>query len=101
MENSRFINAIRKNLPVIARLVIVIPMLYIMLSLTMNAFLHTTGMEIVHDGDGVSNVVNEIRVGWETVVYYNDDLLANIFWLCVFLLVTVVFLTKVKNIKLK
>ncbi len=101
MENSRFINAVRKNLPVIARLVIVIPMLYIMLSLTMNAFLHTTGMEIVHDGDGVSNIVNEIRVGWETVVYYNDDLLANIFWLCVFLLVTVVFLTKVKNIKLK
>ena len=98
MEKDRFIH---KFFPYISKLVIVIPMLYIMLLLTANAFLHTTGMEIVPEGQEVINIVNSKPCGMETVVYYNDVLLTNIIWFLLFFAVFFVFADRAKKIRFK
>ena len=58
---------------------------WLMLILTLTAFLFTTGMEIVEDGCGVDTTVYRIRDIVESVVYYSDSLVVNVLMLAVFI----------------
>ena len=51
--------------------------------LTLTAFLFTTGMEIVEDGEGVDTTVNRIFELPESVVYYSDSFVENLVLLAV------------------
>ena len=53
------------------------------LILTLSAFLFTTGMEIVADGEGMDTTVNRIFELEESVVYYSDSFVANLLFLVV------------------
>ena len=53
----------------------------LMLTLTCTAFLFTTGMEIVADGDGMDSTVNRIFELDESVVYYSDSFVVNLLFL--------------------
>ena len=50
----------------------------LMLILTLTAFLFTTGMEIVEDGEGMDSTVNRIFELPESVVYYSDSFVENL-----------------------
>ncbi len=68
----------------IFRMVIAVFMLFALGTLIMQAFTATTGMEIIlDDGDVVSSVVQYIRKEWESVIYYQDNVLANLVFLVV------------------
>ena len=70
-----------------ARLVISAVALLFMGVLTLSSFLHTTGMEIVLDGQGVDNSVQHIKVSLESVVYYNDNIISNLIFLALSLMI--------------
>ncbi|MDE6086842.1 MAG: hypothetical protein K2G25_00465, partial [Oscillospiraceae bacterium] len=68
----------------IFRMVIAVFMLFALGTLIMQAFTATTGMEIIlDDADVVSSVVQYIRKEWESVIYYQDNVLANLVFLVV------------------
>ncbi|MCD7890203.1 MAG: hypothetical protein LUG26_00020 [Ruminococcus sp.] len=63
------------------RIVIAVFMLFFLGVLPISAIVGTTGMEIVKEGEGVDTVVQQIREQIEAVVFYNDNILANLIWL--------------------
>lgn len=83
-----------------ARIVISIFMIFIMGVLTIASVLHTTGMEIVEEGQGSDTIVNRIREGLEVVVYYNDNVLGNLIWLAVCAIVCFLVMPYLKKIPL-
>ena len=60
--------------------------------LALASLMHTTGMEIVREGQGIDSIIYQIREKIESVVYYNDNLIWNLlllvfaFGLCFLLL---------------
>lgn len=76
-------NKLTKSLTAVFRIVIAAFMLFLMGVLSMASILGTTGMEIVKEGEGKDNVVQHIREQIEAVVFYNDNILANILWLAI------------------
>lgn len=68
----------------IFRMVIAVFMLFALGTLIMQALTATTGMEIIlEEGDTVSSVVQYIRREWESVIYYQDNVFANLIFLVV------------------
>lgn len=66
-----------------ARIVVAIIMLFLMGTLTIASLTGTTGMEIIPAEGVVDNILFRIREGWETIIYYSDDVFANIIMLIV------------------
>lgn len=83
-----------------ARVVICVLMLMAMGTLTMAAFLHTTGMEIVGEGQGVDTIVIRIREGVESVIYYNDNIILNVIVLALCIAICFIALPLLKKIPL-
>ncbi|MBE6862180.1 MAG: hypothetical protein E7497_04690 [Ruminococcus sp.] len=83
-----------------ARIVISVLMIGIMGLLSLASLLHTTGMEIVHEGEGYDTIVNRLNVELESVIYYNDNLFANLFFLVICILVCFVLIPRLKKIPL-
>ena len=82
------------------RIVICVLMLLVMGILTMSSILHTTGMEIVAEGQGYDTVINRLREGLETVAYYNDNPITNIILLGVSVAVCFFVMPLLKKIPL-
>jgi hypothetical protein len=73
----------------IARVIVAVIMLAVMGILTTQSLLGTSDMQIVMEENAIDNVLFRVRQGWETVVYYSDDVFANILWLvCGFLFIS-------------
>lgn len=83
-----------------ARIVISVLMIGIMGLLSLASLLHTTGMEIVREGEGYDTIVNRLKVELESVIYYNDNLFANLFFLVICVLVCFVLIPRLKKIPL-
>lgn len=71
----------------------------LMLILTLTAFLFTTGMEIVNEGEGVDSTVIRIFESDESVVYYSDSFLANVIFLAVSIVACRLLLPAVSKLK--
>ncbi|MBQ8960769.1 MAG: hypothetical protein IJ071_06075 [Ruminococcus sp.] len=84
----------------LARWVIGVLMIFIMAVLTAASLLHTTGMEIVGEGMGYDTSVNRLRQGLEVVIYYNDNIFSNIFWLAFGLIACWIVMPLMKKIPL-
>lgn len=67
----------------IFRIVIAVFMLFFLGVLSMQALIGTTGMEIIGADQTVSSVVQYIREQLESVIYYQDNVLANLIFLVV------------------
>lgn len=76
-------NKAAKGLTAVFRAVIAVFMLFLMGVLSMASVLGTTGMEIVNEGEGRDTIVQHIREQIEAVVFYSDNILANIIWLAI------------------
>lgn len=74
-------NKTTRRLTELFRIVIAIFMLFFLGVLSTSAIIGTTGMEIVKEGEGVDTIVQRIREQIEAVVFYNDNILANLIWL--------------------
>ncbi|MBQ8927831.1 MAG: hypothetical protein IJ055_06115 [Oscillospiraceae bacterium] len=83
-----------------ARLVISVLMVFVMGLLSVCSLLHTTGMQIVPEGGDVDTSVMRIKEGLETVVYHNDNVLANLFMLCLCGLVCFLVMPYLKKLPL-
>lgn len=83
------------------RIIVGIFILAIMSILTMSAFLHTTGMEVVKEGEGCSTALYFIQEGLESVIYYNDNLLSNVLWLVLCLLICYTLMPLLSRLSLK
>ena len=101
MTNSARHDLIPDNkLTGLGRWVIGLFMTLIMGVLTMASFLHTTGMQVVREGEGYDNSVNRVREGLEVVVYYNDNIIGNLFWLAFGLIVCWMVMPLLKKVPL-
>ncbi len=98
---SLLINQNENKFETFARIFISILMICISGFLTIVSIFHTTGMQIVHTGQGSDTVVNRIREGLEVVIYYNDDPFSNIIIMLYAMVLFFVFISKAKNIPLK
>ena len=94
--------AVKENrFTTLVRIVVGVFILTIMSILTMSAFLHTTGMEVVEEGDGCNSALYWIQEGLESVIYYNDNFVLNIIWLVLSLLICFTLLPIIKKLPLK
>ncbi|MBR3971078.1 MAG: hypothetical protein IKJ87_08375 [Ruminococcus sp.] len=84
----------------LARIFVTVIMLAVMGILTAQSLLGTTGIEIINKDAVVDNLLFRIREGWETIVYYSDDVFANLFWLIVCVIAMFVLLPLMKKIPL-
>ncbi|MGN0620759.1 MAG: hypothetical protein ACI4I9_02725 [Porcipelethomonas sp.] len=66
-----------------SRIAVSILMLAVMGFLTAVSLLHTTGMEIIKEGEGIETVVYSIKEKLESVIYYNDNFVFNVIYLAV------------------
>ena len=66
--------------------------------LALVSLLHTTGMEIVREGQGVDSIVYRIKEKIESVVYYNDNLILNLLLLVLAFGICFVILPRLKKI---
>lgn len=73
----------------IARVIVAVIMLAVMGILTTQSLLGTSDMQIVMEENTIDSVLFRVRQGWETVVYYSDDVFANAIWLvCGFIFIS-------------
>ncbi len=106
MENTKTaavpVNTLKEDnkFEALARIVISVLMAGIMGLLTLASLLHTTGMEIVHEGEGYDTIVNRLKVELESVIYYNDNLFLNLFFLVICMLVCFILIPRLKKIPL-
>ena len=84
-----------------ARLVIGVIAVFFMGVLSLGSLLHTTGMEIVHEGEGYFNIVNSLVENIESVIFYNDNILANVLWLGICIGVCILIMPLLKKLPLK
>lgn len=73
-----------------ARIVIAIFFTFFIGVLTLTSLTSTTGVEIIPAENVRDTVVQHIREGLETVVYYSDNILSNLIWLAVFIVAAAV-----------
>jgi hypothetical protein len=83
-----------------ARIFISIFLIFFMGILTFSSLIATTGMEIVDEGGGTDTIVQRIREGLEVVVYYSDNVFANIIWLAICALICFLVMPLLKKIPL-
>lgn len=62
------------------------------------SLMHTTGMEIVREGQGVDTVIYRIKETIESVVYYNDSLVINVLLLILAFGLCFIILPRLKKI---
>lgn len=89
---------ITKVFNVTARAVIAVFFTFLVGVLTMAALTGTTGLEIISEGCGVDTVVQRIRDKFESVIYYNDDILANFIWLAAFMAIALLIVKLSKKL---
>ena len=82
------------------RIVVTVIMLFIMGTLSAASMISTTGMEKIGSGEVADNILFRIRESWETVIYYSDDVLANIIILFYCFLFMFLLLPLIKKIPL-
>ncbi len=83
------------------RIIVGIFILTIMSILTMSAFLHTTGMEVIGEGEGCSTSLYFIQEALESVIYYNDSFISNIIWLVLCLLICYTLMPLLNRLSLR
>ncbi len=84
----------------LARIFVTVIMLIVMGILTTQSLLGTTGIEIISKDAVVDNLLFRMREGWETIVYYSDDVFANLFWLIISAITMFILLPLMKKIPL-
>ena len=65
------------------------------------SLLHTTAVEVVREGQGVYNVVWDIKERLESVIYYNDNFILNLLVLAAGMLVLFLLAAKVRKVPLR
>ncbi|MBR3446727.1 MAG: hypothetical protein IKH27_02845 [Oscillospiraceae bacterium] len=65
------------------------------------SLLHTTAVEVVREGEGVYNVVWDIKERLESVIYYNDNFILNLIVLGLGMLLLFLLTAKVRKIPLR
>ncbi len=65
------------------------------------SLLHTTAVEVVGEGEGVYNVVWDIKERLESVIYYNDNFILNLIVLGAGMLLLFLLIAKVKKVPLR
>ncbi len=93
-------NKATKCLTAFFRIVIAVFMLFLMGVLSMASVIGTTGMENIKEGQGRDTVVQQIRENIESVIFYNDNILANLIWLVVGFAVVYLIMPLLKKIPL-
>lgn len=76
-------NKATKCFTALFRIVIAAFMLFLLGVLSMASVIGTTGMENIKEGQGRDTVVQQVRESIESVIFYNDNILANLIWLAV------------------
>ncbi|HPY84974.1 MAG TPA: hypothetical protein PLS20_08075 [Ruminococcus flavefaciens] len=101
MDTSPKRHIIRENnFTAIAASLIGVIMTFIMLILTLSAFLHTTGMEIIDESNAVNNALYHKGISLEALVYYNDNFLFNIIWFIIAAAVCFIVMPLLKKVPL-
>ena len=62
---------------------------------------HTTSVQKIDEGQGVSSTIYNIKERLESVIYYNDNFIWNLILLAICLLVAFFAVAKLKKIKLR
>lgn len=102
MSNTNSSSTISENrFTALIRIVVGVFIFTIMTILTMTAFLHTTGMEVVEEGNGCSSALYWIQEGLESVIYYNDNFILNVVWLALMLLICFTLMPVINKLPLK
>ena len=84
----------------LARVIAAIITLFPIGTLTLASFTGTTGMEIIQAEGVVDNILLRIREGWETVIYYSDNVFANFIMLIAGFIAIFLILPLMKKIPL-
>lgn len=62
---------------------------------------HTTGMEVVNEGEGIESCVYSIKERIESIIYYNDFFISNIFWFVISTLLCFIIIPRIGKIPVK